>query len=329
MLKRFRWATLCVALAGLFSLLPVGACEAQAQPPQGQNAVQSKEPGAQEAAPPSDSVTVPDGTPFTLRLEKGLSSATAKVGDPVEFTTAYSVRVDGLVVVPKGMAVTGTVVRVNHAHRPVRNAQVYVKVEKLTLPTGELLTFRPRLPGNEKMKNVPKGGPMLPWPVYALDPVAWVVAPMLPFVKGQEQVYPPGTRTAIYLNGPVSLNRNSLPPPYKGRAQVFFVNRGATDYSLFCGQNLIRKTVFPFRLDLYPGIYLFSTGKEKEDAVQLEVHEDHQYWVERERGGLFEKDIQQHQHDIEDFRGSWGGYNLTAPFLLSECEPVQILPAPH
>jgi hypothetical protein len=70
------------------------------RPPQDQGLAQ-KDAHVQATLPPPDSITVPDGTPLTLNLENEVSSATAKVGDTVAFTTAHSARIDRMVIVPK------------------------------------------------------------------------------------------------------------------------------------------------------------------------------------------------------------------------------------
>ncbi len=331
MLKRFDWAPRCGVLALLFILSPPPDLGAQPNALPGQSAAQEKVAPPQAAAAPSDSITVPDGTPLTLQLVSELSSATAKLGDTVQFTTPYPLRINGMVVVPKGTALSCTVVQVSRPHRPSKNGQVSVSVEKLVLPNGEIVALRlvksaSGKPGSMAMQQKSDGLGLL-WLAAPIDPAAWIGIAISPFVKGHEQVYPAGTRSLVYFNGPVNLDRAALlklqPPPYKGPAQVFFNDLNAfadpapymvtevlfTDFSApairFCGQVRAGDLSVPLRLKLNPGTYSFIvdlTGRVirgKAQPVQLEVHEDHQYWIQRERGKLFVNDVQQHQTEFE------------------------------
>ena len=283
--------------------------------PQVQNVAQKEDAGLHTAAPP-DVVTVPDGTPLTLKLEKELSSSTAKIGDSVEFTVAYPIRFNGMVIAPRGTSVSGTVIAVSHKGLLGRNGDVRVELGKLTLPTGETVTLRLAPKSGITAKKV--GEKIAQMAVPALDPFLWPVLPVFWLAKGDERVYPAGTWITAYLDGQLNLNRGALanlqPPPYKGPAQVFFRNRKDSSVKLFSGQDFVGELIPPVRrnyrldysaligfarLELKPGTYSFSTSKAKEQAVQLEVHEDHQYWVEREHGGLFAGDPQQHRDEIE------------------------------
>jgi hypothetical protein len=67
-----------------------------------ESGTQVKDVPQQAAAPPQDRIIVPDGGPLILRLVSELSSATARVGDAVQFVTAYPLRMNGLIVLPKG-----------------------------------------------------------------------------------------------------------------------------------------------------------------------------------------------------------------------------------
>ncbi len=322
MLKRFDWAPRCGVLALLFILLPPPELSAQSQPPPVQSGSQKKDAPVQAAATPSDSITVPDGTPLTLQLVTALSSAAAKVGDTVKLTTPYPLRINGLIVVPKGTALSCTVMQVSHPHRPSKNGQVSVAVEKLILPDGEIVALRllksaSGKPGSKALQHKSDGLGLV-WLAAPIDPAAWIGIAISPFVKGHEQVYPAGSQTTVYFDGPLNLNRAALlklqPPPYKGPAQVFFNEVGApqvffTDISApairSCGQVRAGDLSVPLRLELNPGTYSFSSGRNEERAVQLEVHENHKYWIQGNRRGLFTIDPQQHQTEFEILEAAW------------------------
>ena len=319
MIKRFLWALRCGILALFFTLLPAADLTAQQQPAPGPSAMQEKVAPPQPAVTPSDSITVPDGTPLTLQLVSALSSGSAKVGDTVQFNISNPLLINGLVVMPKGTALSGTVAHVSHPHRLSSNGEVRVTVEKMILPGGDIVPLRLSKSASAKPKSMPVKRSSGPCDVSCGDAGAagLIILPMILFSKGEEQVYPAGTQTTAYVNGTLHLDRAVLPKfqpaPYKGPAEIFFTNyrtrnRELSD-SLFSDQTLIGRLAVPLQLKLNPGSYTFSAVRgpgwttrprhAKAYTVQLEVQDDHQYWIAREPHGLFIKDLQQHQGEFD------------------------------
>jgi hypothetical protein len=236
-----------------------------------------------------------------------LSSATARVGDTIEFTTAYPERINGLVFMPKGTAVSGTVAEVTPPRRASRDSRVNVAIEQILLPTGEYVTLRPQKSARKELDRHGKeiGHHPSMWTdrsaQYTHAPTIMVTA----FTeKGREWVYKAGAWTTVYFNGPLTLDRGALanlePPPYKGPAQVFIKDRKGKTFELFMNQADLGEVSAPVRLELKPGTYSFSIGSVKGRAAVLGIQEDHQYWVEREAGGLFVKDPAPHRDEIEE-----------------------------
>src|ERR1051326_8140335 len=60
------------------------------------------------AAPAAD-LKVPKGTVVKLRLLEPMSSATAKLGDPVNLEVVEDVKVEGILIIPKGSKAKGFV----------------------------------------------------------------------------------------------------------------------------------------------------------------------------------------------------------------------------
>jgi hypothetical protein len=288
-LKGFGWVPQCRALALFMIVLFPPDSGARPRPPQGQGSEQ-KIDSAVRMATLLDVVTGPDGTPLTLKLERDFSSATANVGDTIEFTTPYPTRINGLVIVPRGTAVSGVVVGVSHRRRGARDGEVKIATGKLSLPSGETATLRQVLKSESAGRKVGTAAVMTPAMALSLPFVGWML-PALLFTKGDERVYRAGTWTTVYFDGPLSLNRAALtnlePPPYKGPPQIFIESEKRSGYNvmLFSDQDFVGELSKPMRLELNPGTYSLSTSKAKEHAIQLEVHEDEQYWVEREHGG--------------------------------------------
>ena len=78
-------------------------------------------PASSESAPPPPpqpiihNVTVPSGTPISVRITETLDSAVTQTGTPFNGVVIHSVVADGLVAIPAGSAVSGTVVEAKDA----------------------------------------------------------------------------------------------------------------------------------------------------------------------------------------------------------------------
>src|ERR1035438_10631735 len=60
-----------------------------------------------------DTLVLSDGTPVDLQLEETVSSAHARVGDPLSFIVVQDVTVQGFTVIPAGNKATGSLTRVH------------------------------------------------------------------------------------------------------------------------------------------------------------------------------------------------------------------------
>ena len=271
-----------------------------------------------------------------MKLTSYIDSQAAKVGDAVGFTTVSALRVNDVVVVPKGMVVSGVVAQAVHPGRQLRNGQVTVAVETLLLPSGEAATLRPTRSGAAKSKHLPAAppsdGPNLGlWGILwraPLDPFVGVVAVPLAFVaKGEEQTYAAGTLAKFYINGPLHLERTAImkvqPPPQP--AQVFFSDRNWQGVEVFCDQKLVGD-LYPLRVELKPGNYSFEARRPGEDwkTVRVEAQQDHQYWIELKHGELTLKKSPPNERDIAKFEKSqwFNDKDFTAPSPASSCGQV-------
>jgi hypothetical protein len=88
---------------------------------------------------------IPAGTHLLLRLQNTVNSRTAKVGDYVYLVTATPLAAEGGVVIPLGSHVQGVVALVERAGRLRGRAEMAVRLETLTLPSGRQFRLEPRL----------------------------------------------------------------------------------------------------------------------------------------------------------------------------------------
>jgi hypothetical protein len=277
-------------------------------------------PAAASPASFADVITVPDGKPVDTKLTKDLSTATAKVGDDVGLTLAHSIMQDGLVIIPKGTVLSAKITSVRHAGRVSRNAKVSFSVENAALPGGETAAFRPRPPPTAGQSLHHAAAAMGYMAVDSeLPPGAGIVllavgGPLMLVRKGHEQVFYAGKPTTLYLGGPLNLKRQAVlqmqPPPYYGPAQVFYKDLASfihhkgedLDMEFYCGRKYLGD-VRPYgslQLELNPGAYWLSAGKDGRLKLRLVVEPDHRYYVERNAYGLSLKYFDDDPRLLED-----------------------------
>ena len=100
----------------------------------------------------SRDLAIPDGTQVAVRLEQSLSSKTARPEDPIDASVAAPVRVDGVVVIPPGTSVQGTVRNVEAARRPAHGGRLDLSFESLILSAGHKVDIRSRVVSVEEDK---------------------------------------------------------------------------------------------------------------------------------------------------------------------------------
>src|SRR5580700_1412825 len=114
---------------------------------------------AASAAPkPGSTVEVPIGTSLPLVLHNGISTHSARVGDPVYFETLFPIMIDGRVAIPAGSYVSGEVTETKRAGRVKGRAELMIKLNTLILTNGYMVNLNavPRSAGTgggEKVDN--------------------------------------------------------------------------------------------------------------------------------------------------------------------------------
>jgi hypothetical protein len=113
---------------------------------------------APSAPKPGATVEVPSGTNLPLVLHNGISTHSAKVGDPVYFETLFPIMIDGRVAIPAGSYVSGEVTETKRAGRVKGRAELMIKLNTLILTNGYMVNLNavPRSAGTgggEKVDN--------------------------------------------------------------------------------------------------------------------------------------------------------------------------------
>lgn len=98
-------------------------------------------------------VTLPAGTQLQVVLETYLNTKDSNSGDPFRSRLVMPVFVDEQEVLPIGGIVEGTVVRVKGPGRVGGNAEMQLRPEKITLPSGEVLPLSATITGGSAGEN--------------------------------------------------------------------------------------------------------------------------------------------------------------------------------
>jgi hypothetical protein len=88
---------------------------------------------------------IPQGSHVLLRLMNSISTRTARPGDYVYMQTATPIVSDGRVLVPQGSYVQGVVSAVQRSGRVKGRAELGLRIETLTTPSGKVIRMAPRL----------------------------------------------------------------------------------------------------------------------------------------------------------------------------------------
>jgi hypothetical protein len=88
---------------------------------------------------------IPDGTEIAVRLDRSLSSKTARPEDRIEASVTEAVRIDGSVAVPAGASVTGIVQSVEAARRPAHGGRLELSFDSMETAGGRTVPIRSRV----------------------------------------------------------------------------------------------------------------------------------------------------------------------------------------
>jgi hypothetical protein len=200
-------------LATAFSVLFCPLLIAQQAPTVTTPAQQSGQAVAQTpaAAPsqPPPPHTLLDGTPVKLRLSQTISSADAKVNQEVPFEVVDDVKVDEIVVLPKGATAIGTVTEAEPKRRMGRGGKLNISISYARLADQEKAALR-------ATKDTQGGGHVgaMTGAMVATAIVFFPAAPLFLFMHGKDITIPQGTEITAFVDGDMHLDmaKFGVPP---------------------------------------------------------------------------------------------------------------------
>ena len=164
-------------------------------------------PAPQQPTATSNKFVLDDGTPIKLRLDRNLSSADAKTGDNIDFEVLEEVKVNDVVVIPKGNIAIGTVTAAEHKKRMARGGKLDIEIDYVKLADGEKAAIR-------AVKETKGGGHTgaMTGAIVATSLVVWPAAPLFLFMHGKDTTIPKGTEITAYVNGNMPLDLVKFAP---------------------------------------------------------------------------------------------------------------------
>ena len=156
---------------------------------------------------PSLPNTLMDGTPIKLRLGRTISSATEKDGNQVDFETLEEIKVNDVVIIPKGSLASGTVTEAIHKKNMGRAGRLDVNIDYVRMADGEKAALTATTGGKA-------GGHVgaMTGAIVATTIVFFPAAPLFLFMHGKDLTIPKGTEITAYINGDTPLTMSKFQP---------------------------------------------------------------------------------------------------------------------
>jgi hypothetical protein len=141
-------------------------------------------------------LTLQDGTPVRLRLNRTVSSAIAHMGETVDFEVTEPVINQNYVVIPKGAVALGRVTKVEAKRRFGRAGALELSIDSVRLSDGRTIPLRAtREKGERDMSG-------------ARVAATIAASPILVWVKGKDVTFEKGTETTAYVGGDARIDES-------------------------------------------------------------------------------------------------------------------------
>jgi hypothetical protein len=166
-------------------------------------AQQNSSPAAPDQAPLAacKGPCLEDGTPVKLRIAQTVSSADAHVNDRVEFEVLEEIRIQGVLIIPKGGVALGTVTEAQPKRRMARGGKLEIVMDSVRLEDGEKAALRATKGGNGGGHT----GAMTAG-IVATALIFWPAAPLFLFIHGKDITIPKGAEVPTFVNGNMPLD---------------------------------------------------------------------------------------------------------------------------
>lgn len=272
---------ICIGAIPAFALLGTSVrWVAQKQQPVSSSELSSKKPS-------ENTIHVPSGTLVRLLVTDSVNGKAARPGDPIQLRVIDEVRVGDLVVIENKAPALASIANLKHAGRRSRPGTMSIKLDQVTLVTGQKQKLRGASTSNGNPIDYRDAAD-------ANDPLSASLVvlslPFIPLFHGAEAVLNKGTVLTATLGEEVCLDRASViahqPTPPAGREgpaslTVYWpAQRSPGGARIFCGTVKLADLSQGrrFTLDLPGGHYWFRTP-DKTGAISLSLEDGKEYFV--------------------------------------------------
>jgi hypothetical protein len=164
-------------------------------------ATSAQAPGSAGSSQLPQPHTLLDGTPVKLRLSQTISSAEATIGQEIPFETVDEVKVDGVVVLPKGATAIANVTDAEHKRRMGRAGKLNITISYARLADQEKVALR-------AVKDSTGGGHVgaMTGAIVATSIIFFPAAPLFLFMHGKDVTIPQGTEITAFVEGDMHLD---------------------------------------------------------------------------------------------------------------------------
>ena len=142
------------------------------------------------AAPIGPEFVLKNNTIVRVAVTKGISSATAKIGDPVDLQVAEDVVVEGMVVIPKGSAAMGAITEVEQKRRMGKSGKLALKITEVTLANNVKAPVRA---------------------YHDTSGATSTTGTVIPVISGKDVEFPKGAELPAWTDGDIKLQRADFP----------------------------------------------------------------------------------------------------------------------
>jgi|SRR5580700_624468 hypothetical protein len=153
-----------------------------------------------------ETLVLTDGTPVDLQLEETVSSAHARVGDPLSFIVVRDVTVQGFTVIPAGSKATGSLTRVHGRRVLGMGGKLVLTIDSVELANGDHVALR----ASKELK-----GTSHTWRMAAGVAVTSIfyfpVAPVFLLTRGDNCTALKSTEITAHVEGNTSLASTDFP----------------------------------------------------------------------------------------------------------------------
>ncbi len=146
-------------------------------------------------------IRLEDGTPVKLRLRRTISSADALVDDQVGFDVREEIRINDLVVIPKGSVAWGTVTEAKQKRRMARSGKLSVSIDAVRLADGEKAALR----AVKDVKGRAHKG-LITGAMVGAGRAFPPTAPLFLLAHGKDATIPKGREVTAYIDGDFSID---------------------------------------------------------------------------------------------------------------------------